>query len=133
VSDDREAEPLREPPSGCCERCHEWQASLVWWEDVATSDTQAGTQGFDVCIGAGVSLDAAAEAIGIDTAELASALRDGDAFADVARAHDVPVSDVVDAVVGNEQERLGQLVEDGRLTRGQADALSDDLRERATS
>jgi hypothetical protein len=98
----------------------------------ATSDTQAGTRGFDVCIGAGGSLDAAAEEIGIDTAELASALRDGDTFADVARTHDVPVPDVVDAIVVSERERLDELVDDGRLTREQADALSADLRERAS-
>jgi hypothetical protein len=98
----------------------------------ATSDTQAGTRGFDMCIGAGMSLDAAAEGIGIDTAELALALRDGDTFADVARAHNVPVPDVVDAIVVSERDRLDELVDDGRLTREQADALSADLRERAS-
>jgi hypothetical protein len=43
----------------------------------ATSNTQADTRGFDMCIGAGMSLDAAAEEIGIDAAELASALVTG--------------------------------------------------------
>ena len=47
----------------------------------------------------------AIEAIGIDTMELVSALRDGDTLADVAREHDVRVSHVVDAVVASEQDR----------------------------
>jgi hypothetical protein len=51
----------------------------------------------------------------------------------VARAYDVPVPDVVDAIVVSERERLDELVDDRRLRREQADALSADLRERATS
>jgi uncharacterized protein (DUF433 family) len=98
----------------------------------AGSETSSGAAGFDVCIGGDGSLDAAAEAIGVDTTDLAAALRDGDTIADVARGHDVPVSDVVDAVVASEQQRLERLLDDGMLTREQADALSADLRERAT-
>jgi uncharacterized protein (DUF433 family) len=98
----------------------------------AESETPSGAAGFDVCIGGDGSLDAAAEAIGVDTTDLAAALRDGDTIADVARGHDVPVSDVVDAVVASEQQRLERLVDDGMLTGEQADALSADLRERAT-
>lgn len=85
-----------------------------------------------VCGGAADSLDAAADAIGIQTAELLSALRDRRTIAELAEAHDVPVGEVVDAVVAAEQDRLDQLVRDGRLTQQQADALSADLQERAT-
>jgi hypothetical protein len=99
---------------------------------LAASDTDGGGRELGLCLGAAGSLDAAAEEIGIGTTELVSALRDGDTIADVARAHDVPVSDVVDAVVASEQVHLDQLVGDGRLTQAQADELSADLRERAT-
>src|SRR5262245_647907 len=98
----------------------------------AASEAPGDTPGFDVCVGGDGSLDAAAEAIGVDTIDLAAALRDGDTIADVALAHDVPVSDVVDAVVTSEQERLERLVDDGMLTRDQAETLTENLRERAS-
>jgi hypothetical protein len=98
----------------------------------AASETPTGAPGFDVCIGGDGSLEAAADKIGVDTTDLAAALRDGDTIADVGREQGVPVSDVVDAVVASEQERLERLVVDGILTREQADALSEDVRERAT-
>lgn len=99
---------------------------------IAASDTQGSDRALGVCIGASGPLDAAARAIGIDTSDLASALRAGDTIAEVARAHGVPVSDVVAAVVASGQQQLDRLVEDGRLTRTEADELSKDLRERAT-
>ena len=82
--------------------------------------------------GAADPLDAAAEAIGIQTSELLSALREGRTIEEVAEAHDVSVEDVIDAVVTAEQDHLDALVTDGRLTQAQADALSADLEERAT-
>jgi len=85
-----------------------------------------------ICGGTADSLDAAAGAIGISTSELVSALRDSRTIAEVAEAHDVPVAEVVDAIVAAEQDRLDELVADGRLTQEQADALSGDLNERAT-
>ncbi|HEU5225794.1 MAG TPA: hypothetical protein VFV29_08340, partial [Actinomycetota bacterium] len=85
-----------------------------------------------ICGGTADSLAAAAGAIGISTSELVSALRDGRTIAEVTEAHGVQVSQVVDAIVTAEQDRLDELVADGRLTREQADALSADLEERAT-
>lgn len=86
-----------------------------------------------VCGGAATdTLDTAADAIGIQPSELLSSIRDGRTIAEVAEAHDVPVGEVVDAVVAAEQDRLDELVADGRLTQEQADALSVDLEERAT-
>jgi hypothetical protein len=85
-----------------------------------------------ICGGTADSLAAASGAIGISTSELVSALREGRTIAEVTEAHEVPVAEVVDAVVAAEQDRLDALVADGRLMREQADALSADLEERAT-
>lgn len=99
---------------------------------LAGSDTDGGDRELGLCLGAAGSLDAAAEAIGIGATDLVSALRDGDTIADVARAHGVPVSEVVDAVVASMQARLDAAVEDGALTRRQADAIAADLEEKAS-
>lgn len=99
---------------------------------LAASDTDTGDRALSICAGAAGSLDAAAEAIGISTSELLSALRDGRTISEVAQAHDVPVTEVVEAIVASEQDRLDALVEDGRLTQGQADELAADLVERVT-
>ena len=99
---------------------------------VAASDTETGDRTLAICVGASGTLDAAAEAIGIETFDLLSVLRNGHSIAEVAQAHDVQVSDVVDAIVTAEQDRLDQLVADGRLTQEQADELSADLVERVT-
>lgn len=84
------------------------------------------------CPGGSELIDAAAEAIGIEPSELVDALRNGQTIAEVARANDVEVASVVDAIVASERERLDQAVEDGRLTRDQADEIATDLEERVT-
>jgi len=99
---------------------------------LAASDAGTDLPMLTICGGASDTLDAAARAIGIPTSELLSALRDGRTIAEVAEANDVPVSEVVDAVVAAEQDRLDALVADGRLTQEQADALSEDLEEWVT-
>jgi hypothetical protein len=96
------------------------------------SDEDLDAPMLTICGGTADSLDAAAGAIGVSTSELVSALRDGRTIAEVAEAHDVPVAEVVDAIVEAEQDRLDELVAAGRLTQEQADALSADLEERAT-
>jgi hypothetical protein len=68
--------------------------------------------------------------VGVDESALMSALRDGDTTADIARAHDVPISEVIDATVASMQARLDAAVEQGGLTHWQADALAADLEER---
>ena len=49
----------------------------------------------------GAGLDAAAEAIGIESEELRTALRDGSTIAEVAEANDVEVQTVIDALVAD--------------------------------
>jgi polyhydroxyalkanoate synthesis regulator phasin len=99
---------------------------------VAASDAETGDRTLAICVGAAGSLDAAAEAIDIGTSDLLSALRNGRTIAEVAEAHGVQVSEVIDAIVTAEHDRLDELVADGRLTHEQADELSADLEERAT-
>jgi uncharacterized protein (DUF433 family) len=75
---------------------------------------------------------AAADAIGIEPSALIAELRDGSTIAEVAETHGVDPSVVVDAIVADEGERLDQAVEDGVLTREQADAQLSELKSRAT-
>lgn len=85
-----------------------------------------------VCVGGSGVIEAAAEAIGIEPAELTRALHEGRTIADVAEAKGVDVQGVVDAIVESERERLEDAVDAGRLTEGQAVAIADDLEERVT-
>ena len=78
----------------------------------------------------GAGLDAAAEAIGIESEELRSALRDGSTIAEVAAANDVEVQTVIDALVADAEAALDQAVEDGRLDEDQAADIKEDLPER---
>jgi uncharacterized protein (DUF433 family) len=78
-------------------------------------------------------LAAAANAIGIDPSELFAELRDGSTIAEVAEAHGVEVSDVVDAIVASLQERLDAAVDNGWITQEQADERAADLEEQATA
>ena len=78
----------------------------------------------------GAGLDEAAEAIGITSEELRTALRDGSTIAEVAEANDVDVQAVVDAMVAAAEARLDQAVEDGRLTEAEAEEKAADLAER---
>lgn len=64
---------------------------------------------------------AVTDVLGIDAAELRSALRDGRTIAEVAEANGVPVDDVVAALVAEVDDRLATAVEDGRLTEEEAE------------
>jgi hypothetical protein len=75
-------------------------------------------------------LDAAADHLGLTPAELREALREGKSLADVARDEGKPVDGLVDALVGEQTERLDEAVESGRLTDAQRDELVSGLRER---
>jgi uncharacterized protein (DUF433 family) len=85
-----------------------------------------------VCVGGSGVIQAAAEAIGIEPAELIRALREGRTIADLAEENGVDVQRVVDAVVASERERLEDAIDAGRLTQDQAGAIADDLEERVT-
>jgi hypothetical protein len=73
---------------------------------------------------------AAAKAIGVSVDDLRAALRDGKSIADLAKEHDVAVSDVVDAMVAAVKADLDQAVKDGHLSQSEADEHLADVRER---
>jgi hypothetical protein len=62
------------------------------------------------------------EQLGMEQAELVTAIQEGTTIAELAEANNVETSAIVDAVVAAQQERLTAAVEDGRLTQAQADA-----------
>ena len=78
----------------------------------------------------GAGLDAAAEAIGIESEELRSALAEGSTIAEVAEANDVEVQTVIDALVADAEARLDDAVADGRLTEERAAEIKEGLPER---
>ena len=78
----------------------------------------------------GAGLDAAAEAIGIESEELRTALRDGSTIAEVAEANDVDVQSVIDALVADAEAAVDQAVDDGRLTEDRAAQVKEALPER---
>jgi len=69
--------------------------------------------------GFGPSLDAAAQAIGITTAQLRQEWP-GKSLSDVATAHNVAPTEVADALKAAETARIDQAVSNGRLTADQA-------------
>ena len=77
-------------------------------------------------------LSVAAEAIGITTAELRDALVAGSSIASVAEGKGVAPQTVIDALVADATGVLNEAVENGRITREQADARIATLPERMT-
>jgi polyhydroxyalkanoate synthesis regulator phasin len=77
-------------------------------------------------------LGAAAKALGITADELIQDLRDGKSIADVAKAKNVDVSKVIDAIVSDAQSKLDAAVKDGDLTQDEANTLKSDLKNRIT-
>ena len=77
-------------------------------------------------------LKAAAEAIGVETRDLAEALRDGSTIADVAAEAGVDAQSVIDAMVADASEHLSEKVADGTLTQEEADAKLAELTDRVT-
>jgi hypothetical protein len=64
----------------------------------------------------------AAQAIGISEADLVTALNDGQSMADVAKANNVDVQKVIDALVADKNAELDTAVKAGTMTQAQADA-----------
>jgi hypothetical protein len=81
----------------------------------------------------GAGLDAAAEAIGITSEELRTAVRDGSTIAEVAEANDVDVQTVIDKLVADAETRLDEAVANGRLTEDQAAEIKANLPDRVTA
>jgi polyhydroxyalkanoate synthesis regulator phasin/tellurite resistance protein len=68
-------------------------------------------------------LDTAADALGISRDELEDRLRDGKTVEEIAKAEGKSLGDVRRAVEGKLEQQLDEAVDDGRLTREQADRL----------
>ena len=60
------------------------------------------------------------DVLGIDADALRDALADGQTLAEIAEANGVTAQAVIDAMVGEAEERLDQAVDDGRLTEEEA-------------
>jgi len=73
-----------------------------------------------------------AKAIGISEADLITALQGGQTVAAVAKAHNVDVQVVIDALVADGQSELDAAVKAGTITQAQADAEKPELTQRAT-
>ena len=78
-------------------------------------------------------LETAAETIGIDVADLADALRDGQTIAEVAEANGSTGQAVVGALVDEMNANLDQAVEDGNLTTERADEIRAEAPDRIES
>jgi hypothetical protein len=81
---------------------------------------------------AGVASEALTDLLGIDARELRTQLRDGTTLAEIAEAQGVDVSDVVDVLVAEVEERLDNAVERGRIDQERADRKLADATERIT-
>jgi polyhydroxyalkanoate synthesis regulator phasin len=102
-------------------------------DEVAATLAEAGFGGHGGHPMLGLALETAADALGMSEDELRSALReDGATLAGIAEDQDVPVEDLVAALVTAAEERLAQAVEDGRISQEQADQRRSDLEERIT-
>ena len=73
-----------------------------------------------------------AKAIGISEADLKTALQGGQTVAAVAKAHNVELQVVIDALVADGQAELDAAVKAGTITQAQADAEKTELTQRAT-
>jgi hypothetical protein len=83
--------------------------------------------------GRGLGFDAAAEAIGITTEELRTALQDGSTIAEVAAANGVDRQAVIDAMVADLEAHLAEEVASGEHTQEEADAMLSEASERIAS
>ena len=74
-----------------------------------------------------------AKALGTTKAKLKEQLRDGRSFADIAKANGKTLADVGSAVKAAAKTRLDKAVQDGDLTRKQADAILERIEDRVTA
>ena len=78
----------------------------------------------------GAHLEVVAELLGMEAADVAEALRDGQSIADLAGDE---TQSVIDALVTEATERLTTAVDDGRLTQEEADGKLGEIAERITN
>jgi hypothetical protein len=76
------------------------------------------------------TLEVASSYLDLTEAQLREQLNDGKTLAQVARDRDKSVDGLVDALVEAQNEKLDQAVEDGRLTKAEADEIKQNQRER---
>ena len=74
-----------------------------------------------------------AKAIGISEADLTTALQGGQTIAAVAKAHNVDIGVVIDALVADAKDELAAAVKAGTMTQAQADAEASTLTQFATA
>jgi polyhydroxyalkanoate synthesis regulator phasin len=74
-------------------------------------------------------LQTAADYLGMTTAELREAMRDGDSLADVAKQKGKSVDGLKTAIRNAQKADLDQAVKDGKLTQAQATRIQDELSE----
>ncbi len=79
-----------------------------------------------------MGLQAAADAIGISAADLRTALEGGSSVADVAKAHNVDVQKVIDALVADATKHIDEAVANGRIDAARATEMKANLVERIT-
>ena len=77
----------------------------------------------------GERLSAAADYLGLTESQLRQRLNDGPTLAEIAKAEGKSVDGLTQALVGAAKAKLDELVEDGELTRAQADAMLERLRQ----
>lgn len=80
-----------------------------------------------------MGLEAAADAIGISAADLRTALEGGSSVADVAKAHNVDVQKVIDALVADATKHIDEAVASGRIDAARATEMKANLVERITA
>ena len=78
-------------------------------------------------------LEAASAALGMTPEDVRTALQGGSSLADLAKAKNVALQKVVDAIVVDEKAEVAQAVADGKLTQTQADALLAKVVEHVTA
>ena len=77
-----------------------------------------------------LSLDVAAEELGLTEDDLEEQLREGTALADIAEEQGVDVDDLVATLVDAAEAKLATALEEGRIDQDRADAISADLEDR---
>jgi hypothetical protein len=74
-----------------------------------------------------------AEQLDMTTAELTTALQSGKTIADVAQENDVPLNNIVDALLAPRAERMALAVASGRMTQEQVDTMLEAMRSNLTA
>lgn len=80
----------------------------------------------------GIGSEVLTDLLGLDAAELREQLRDGATLAEIAEAQDVDPQAVVEALVGELEERISSAVESGRIDQADADEKLAEAEEKIT-